>query len=158
MNNAEMVTGFRIGRDWYETPMGTFPDYQAAADTCTKSDLCPETCVTRKREMVTVKDLIAALCSYCGSLAEEYEFCVSPSIAYDATPTTVPERFLHLIAYAVEGGSEGYYVHVGAILRDFDAALTRPYLDFGFAKTWTAESAYALAKEAQRFLSATIWN
>jgi hypothetical protein len=55
-------------------------------------------------------------------------------------------------------GRESYYVHVGAILRDFDAAIRRPNLDFGFAKICTAESAYALAKEAQRFLSATIWN
>ena len=90
MNNAEMVTGFRIGRDWYETPMGTFPDYQAAADTCTKSDLCPETCVTRKREMVTVKDLIV-IRSYCGSLAEEHEFCVSAFHRLRRhAPTTVP--------------------------------------------------------------------
>jgi hypothetical protein len=108
--------------------------------------------------MVPVKELIAALRSFCGNLADEYDFCVSPSIAYDAPTTTVPEKFHHLIAYAIKGGSEGYYVHVGAILRDSDDLLTRPYLDFGFAKTWTAESAYALARQAQRFLTATVWN
>jgi hypothetical protein len=39
VNRAEMVTDFKIGHDWYETPMGTFPDYQTAADACTKNDL-----------------------------------------------------------------------------------------------------------------------
>jgi hypothetical protein len=38
-----------------KTPMRTFPDYQTAADACTKNDLSPKLCVTTRREMVPVK-------------------------------------------------------------------------------------------------------
>jgi hypothetical protein len=48
------------------------------------------------------------------------------------------------MAFAVESGSEGYYVHVGAILkaeRGSKPDFTASYMDFGFAKTYSAESA-----------------
>jgi hypothetical protein len=58
------------------------------------------------------------------------------------------------VTFAVEGGSEGYYVHVGAILkaeRESKPNFTASYTDFGFAKTYSAESVYELAKQARRF-------
>ena len=32
------------------------------------------------------------------------------------------------------------------------------YMDFGHAKTYSADQAYAIAREAQRFLTAAMWN
>ena len=73
----------------------------------------------------------------------------------DAAP--LPEDYRWLIAFAVEGGSEGYYVHVGAIMRD-ERQTARIYNDFGFCKTFDEEEAHAIAREAQRFLNAVLWN
>lgn len=82
--------------------------------------------------------------------AEEYHFCLSPSLN-DAQ--LLPKQYRWLVAFAVEG----YYVHVGAMMQQPHDQF-RQYMDFGFAKTYSAESAYAIAKEAQRFLSAAVWN
>ena len=70
----------------------------------------------------------------------------------------IPERFSTLLAYASEGGSEGYYVHVGAMLKSDSMGPERPYLDFGFCKLYLPELAYRIATECQRFLTATMWN
>ena len=85
--------------------------------------------------------------------AEDYGFSVTPGTYSEAT---IPAKYLWLIAFVVEGGSEGYYVHVGALIRkDREPP---EYCDFGFCKTYTAESGYKLATEAQRFLTAAEWN
>ena len=68
----------------------------------------------------------------------------------------IPADFRWLIAYMVEGGSEGYYVHVGAIVPQHTGPIH--YVEFGLAKTFNLENAQNLAREAQRFLSATQWN
>lgn len=114
-----------------------------------------------EKEGVELPLLLKAINKHCGQLAEEYAFILSPTFRFEgiANPC-LPARYRQLIAFATEGGSEGYYVHVGALLEQDDRSQkhTQQYVDFGFAKTYSAESAYALAREAQRFLSAARWN
>ena len=81
-----------------------------------------------------------------GIAPEEYGFLS----AYSGHAGPVP-NFRWLVAFAVEGGSEGYYVHIGAIKEGV-------YTNLGFCKTWTPGRAYAIATEAQRFLTAVCWN
>jgi hypothetical protein len=116
-----------------------------------------------KNEGVSIKSLLDAINKYCGKLAEEYDFSLSPTLKYDAPKgIKIPTKYGQLIAYATEGSNEGYYVHVGALIpadrNSTQPAFTIPYMDFGFAKTNSAESAYELAKQAQRFLTAARWN
>ena len=163
MNTADMVTDFVIRKDWYETPMGTFETRAMADAACKRCDLLPELCVTRKVEMATVQSLLKAVNAYCGKLAEEYDFSLDFDLiaetGYKAKPgvepSRIPEKFRWLIAFAVEGGSEGYYVHVGALI---DVHSGGNYQEFGLAKTNTSESAYELAKQVSRFLTAAQWN
>jgi hypothetical protein len=113
-----------------------------------------------------ISDLITALKKYSESIGlrpDEYGPTLSPAIQYDEPNAVVPERYWQLIAYAVEGGSEGYYVHVGCIVRgtspDPKSADYLPrYIDFGFSKTYDHDNAFALAREYQRFLDAGAWN
>jgi hypothetical protein len=96
-----------------------------------------------------VKELITALTAHLKTMdlePDEYGFNVS---FLDDGSTIGTYRWL--IAFAVEGTSEGYYVHVGSLYKG-------EYLDFGLAKTYSPENAYALAREAQRFLTAAQWN
>jgi hypothetical protein len=86
-------------------------------------------------QMVTVRELLKALNAFCGKLAEEYDF--STVLCREAH---VPEKYWRLVAFAVEGNNEGYYVHVGAILSTERSLPT--YLEFGLAKTYSSESAY----------------
>jgi hypothetical protein len=109
-----------------------------------------------KNKMVSIAALMKALNEFCGKMAEEYNFCDNSRWAIGISPL-VPEKYSNLIAYAVEGKNEGYYVHVGAIVPQSGNGPWH-YIDFGFAKTWSPESAYALAKEASRFLAAAQWN
>jgi hypothetical protein len=115
-----------------------------------------------EKEGKPIAELIDALNKHTKGMAEEYDFSLNPSLRWDAPETRIPARYWQLISYAVEGGSEGYYVHVGCLLRSearrADKKPISDYLDFGFAKTYSPESAYALAKEAQRFLTALRWN
>jgi len=103
----------------------------------------------------TVSDLLQELN---GHLAinclqpEEYDFSCCGS---DPLPT----KFSHLIAFVVEGTNEGFYIHVGCISRQDKFGLKPPiWTDFGYAKTYSPESAYRIATECQRFLTATLWN
>jgi hypothetical protein len=115
-----------------------------------------------KIEGKTTSEVITALREHLKAQrieAGEYDFC---DCGQWTTAVKVPETFRWLIAYAVEGESEGWYVHVGVLVHDSEK--TTPgslshytYQDWGFAKTWTPESAYAIAREAQRFLSAARW-
>lgn len=159
MTSTEMVTDFKIRTDWYETPMGTFPTRQMANEACEKVDYRPELCVTHKIEMSKVQDLIDAVNGFCGHLAEEYSYSISFDLRGKLTPrgyentARIPEDFWRLIAFAVEGSNEGYYVHFGAILKD-----SNQYQEFGLAKTYSADSAYEMAKQTSRFLAAALWN
>ena len=70
------------------------------------------------------------------------------------------------IAFAVEGDSEGYYIHVGVMTRNVAETPEsikrgihfREYIDLGHAKCYSADQAYQIAREAQRFLTAACWN
>jgi hypothetical protein len=119
-----------------------------------------------EKEGKLISELIQAINEHlkgAGIEAEEYDFSVNPTIRWDSPEARIPARYNHLIAYAIEGGSEGYYVHVGCLQHDKEAYAKEKmpkstYTDWGFAKTYSPDSAYALAKEAQRFLTATRWN
>jgi len=128
-------------------------------------------------KLTTVKGLLLALNAHLKAkveagheelLIEEYGFSVNPAInsrLKEANPKI--EKFRWLVAFAVEGGSEGYYVHVGRLIEDREDIYAtdrqgeweyRRYYDFGFCKTWSCTNAYAIAREAQRFLTAALWN
>ena len=116
----------------------------------------------------TIRELLRAITAHCkkqGVEAEEYEFGVAPhhwsgQIMDRGASVKLPDmiRYRWLIAFAVEGANEGYYCHVGGITRCDSHLDVQKFEDFGFAKTNSAENAYALAKEAQRFLTAALWN
>lgn len=159
MTGTEMVTTFKIRQDWWITPFGQFEYKGEAVARCASCDM-GEAVITHAVEMARVTDLIDALniaITNANAPAEEYDFCDAPWWTYDQPDMKVPEKYAHLIAYAIEGGSEGYYVHAGAILKAVGNGQPT-YIDFGFAKTYSADSAYALAREAQRFLTAAQWN
>jgi hypothetical protein len=125
-----------------------------------------------KLEGAPVTKLLAALTKYCkkaGVEPDEYGF--TPTIRQETQTLPSATEMRWLIAFAVEGANEGYYVHVGyitSIHQDARFNGTCPtcgqhfcgyeYIDFGFAKTFSTESAYTLAREAQRFLTAAAWN
>ncbi len=126
----------------------------------------------------TVQSLLKAINAFCGKLAEEYDFSTGPTLAKG----DIPAKYWRLIAFAVEGSNEGYYVHVGALVKTeytvhhgTTLACSSPnpngscpghpqiaehlaYIEFGVAKTYSSESAYAMAKEVSRFLAAASWN
>jgi hypothetical protein len=149
MNSTDMVTDFVVRKDLYETHAETFTCSEKARQACIKLNLDPFTAIRHTVIMSTVQSLLKAINAYCGKLAEEYDF----SLNFDLKPDSlIPEKFRDLIAYAVEGSNEGYYVHVGAIM---DGG---KYQQFGIAKTYSSESAYELAKQTSRFLAAAVWN
>jgi len=156
MTSADMITDFVIRRDSYKTPMGSFADYERARQACPGQNIDQYHVV----EMSTVQSLLKAVNACCGNLAEEYDFSLDFDLVAETglkaqagvEPSRIPRDFQHLIAFAVEGGSEGYYVHIGALLPG------GRYQQFGIAKTNTSESAYELAKQASRFLAAACWN
>ena len=165
MTTIESVTDFVLRKDFWECSLGVYGYHGEAAKCCADNGLDPAT-IKHSIVMSTVESLIKALNSHMKAAnleADEYNFCVTPSVHYDAPGALLPEKWAHLIAFAIEGGSEGYYCHVGAILKDnsgcFGGAVNLPtYMDFGFCKTYSADSAYAIAREAQRFLTAAAWN
>ena len=132
MNSAEMVTDFVIHEH--------------------RPDPNPE----RKGYLIFVQrakivDLIRALNKYCGKLAEEYPFSQSPMLLNNPMERIPEHRWL--VAFVVEGDSEGYYIHITAMLKGGGQ-----HQEIALAKTYSAESAYKLATEAQRFLTAAAWN
>ncbi len=97
---------------------------------------------------------------------EEYGFDMNPSFHRDSNPV-IPKQYRWLIAFCAEGNSEGYYVHIGTLVEEKNDIYGahrageweyRRYYDFGFCKTWSSTNAYAIAREAQRFLTAALWN
>lgn len=160
MTSADMITDFVIRKDSYKTPVGTFTCSEKARLACLKNDLEPRAVTKHSVEMSTVHSLLMAINAQFGKLAEEYDFSLDFDLVAEtglkaktgAKVSRIPQDFQHLIAFAVEGGSEGYYVHIGALLPG------GRYQQFGIAKTNTSESAYELAKQASRFLAAACWN
>jgi len=71
----------------------------------------------------------------------------------------LPKRYRWLLSFAVEGGSEGYYCHVGMIIPapEFSTDPTT-YVDICFCKTWDQESANTIAAAVQRFCVNAEWN
>jgi hypothetical protein len=169
MTNAEMVTTFKIRTDVFETPVGCFDYHADAAKACERVDMLPDLCISHRVEMAKVRDLLKALNEHVApdhrgfatpikDQAEEYSFTPLQCPTADLSALVwIPEKYWHLVAFAVEGNSEGYYVHVGAILRGEYNKATE-YIEFGLAKTYSPESAYQIAKEASRFLVAAQWN
>ena len=78
--------------------------------------------------------------------------------ALDKT-TKLPERYRWLLSFFVEGGSEGYYCHVGFIVQpeSFSQDPTT-YVDVCFCKTWDQESAAVISAAVQRFCVNAEWN
>ena len=73
-------------------------------------------------------------------------------------PIDVPRDYRWLVAFAVRGSSEGYYVHVGAITHIGDSVThDRMYVDFGFCKTYAPDNARLIASRAQEFLDVLAW-
>ena len=100
-------------------------------------------------EPCIVADLIQALNRYLKRIhlqPGEYGFDPSPRLR-------IPKKFRWLVAFTVEGNAEGYYIHVAAI-----DGKTPTITDLGMAKTMAPDNAYALARGAQRFLTASMWN
>lgn len=117
----------------------------------TQTEMVTACALSRAGQPIRIYDLIDELNAYLKSIGlepEEYEFNVSPG--RDGT-TSMPEKYRWLVAFAVKGNSEGYYIHVGTIQGP-------TYIELGLAKTYTPGNAYAIAREAQRFLTAAQWN
>jgi hypothetical protein len=156
MQTSDIITNFILRKDSYVTPAGTFTDCEEAHKACPGQNLEQYHIV----EMSTVHSLLKAINAQFGTLAEEYDFSLDFDLVGESglkakpgvSPSLIPQDFHELIAYAVEGGSEGYYVHIGALLPDSH------YMQFGIAKTWNPDSAYELAKQTARFLAAARWN
>ncbi len=145
MTSGEIVTTFAVNT--FE-PVPDKPGYQ------------------RLKEKARVIDLIRAVNDHLKRIdvqPDEYDFSVWPWLKDEEQ--RLPADYRWLIAFAAEGGSEGYYVHLGAMMRDAAKNPTwkltendRIFRDYGCAKCNSAENDYAIAREVQRFLSAAEWN
>ena len=107
---------------------------------------------------ITVDALVHALDAHLRALGlepDDHGYRVSPLIANSDSQADprLPEGNWCLVAFATKGYSGGYYIHVSAIDR-----ATQRYTDIGFAKTYSADKAYAIARETQRFVTAAEWN
>jgi hypothetical protein len=164
MNSMDMVTKFQVRKDHWITPVGTFEYHGHAKTACEAADLIPESNIRHEIEMAKVADVVAEINAYVKQFnVESLDYLtLSSAIKYEAPDTLVPVKRVHMVAYAVEGSNEGYYVHFGTFIRNEDrkpkAKLTSEYMDFGFAKVYSREDASLLATEIQRWLTATDWN
>lgn len=138
-----------------------------------------------KLEGTSIRQLLQAVnahLSLCGIEPEDRGFGVNHELEDYRNPNTakIPNArdYRWLIAFAIEGSNEGYYIHIGAMMhfptRGFGSfeipdtpvgkihitprPATMTYMDFGHAKCYSAEQAYQIATEAQRFLTAAAWN
>lgn len=183
MTTLEQVTTFKLRTDTYSTSVGDFEYHSHAVNFLMETGYLPKADqaeemvkygeISRSEKaaelikhtvtMATATELIQALRAYmkqCGLKdVGEYDFTVAPSIKYGDHPDLIPQKYYHLIAYAIEGSNEGYYVHVGVIGRgDESRKGLATYMDFGFAKLYDVDLAFKMAREAQRFLTAAAWN
>jgi hypothetical protein len=108
------------------------------------------------RKMVKVADLITALNGHCKPVLDGESFCCPSLWNNDTKDNLLPKKFRWLVAYAVKGESEGWYVHVGVIQPQKTGRVR--YEDFGHAKVWSEETSFAVAKAAQQFLTSAMWN
>jgi hypothetical protein len=107
---------------------------------------------------ITCTALLYGIEKHCKTLLEGEHFYDCSAWSADKN-RRLPARWRCLIAFAVDGDSEGYYVHIGVMVSYSDGEFgPGQYLDCGFVKMWTAKAAQLLATEAQRFLSAARWN
>ena len=105
---------------------------------------------------VLIVQLLRALNAYLHSKdlqAEEYDFRAWTRPRSAKGEQRLPQDYKWLVVFTVEGGSEGYYIHLVAI-----ETIENRFTDLGVAKTYSATSAYDIAREAQRFLTAAAWN
>ena len=112
-----------------------------------------------KLDGASIRQLFRAINAHldkCGIEPEDRGFGVC---GFENDPP-IPERrsYRWLVAWAVEGESEGFYIHCGAIRQAQHYGEKNEYIDFGHAKCYSADQAYAIAREAQRFLTAALWN
>lgn len=108
-------------------------------------------------EPITVASLMEALNTHIRARKlqpDEYDFQRLPSGGRHGQDNNhLPQKYRWLIAFFVKGDSEGYYIHVAAV----DSA-TQKITDLGVAKTYSADNAGKITLEAQRFLTAALWN
>ena len=183
MTTIEQVTNFVLRRDWWTTSTGKFA-YLSEAMTATNTptehikrtpsyhcDICRAAGVNFMKEdcrgtlhcehsveMATVADLCKALTAHLKSLGlepEEYGFNAPVAIRHGEQDAKIPAKHRWLIAFVVEGNSEGFYIHLAAVV---ESSPKRELVDLGLAKTYSPQNAYAIAREAQRFLTAAAWN
>ena len=105
---------------------------------------------------ITLSQLIKGAEKHLLPMLEGERFCDRSEWFDEGGP--LPARWRSLIAFAVDGDNEGYYVHVGVMVCFGTGKQHGEYIDAGFVKLWTAEHAQRIATEAQRFLSAARWN
>ena len=103
----------------------------------------------------TVGALMSALNAYLSSVGlqpDDYRF--GDRMRRDELAQRIPEKSRWLIAFAIDNDCEpGYYIEVAAV-----HAADQSYIGLGCARTDRADDAYAIAREAQRFLNAARWN
>ena len=107
---------------------------------------------------VTLSAIIRAVEEYLKPQLDGERFCDRSEWDAESKGRRLPKRWRSLIAFALDGDSEGYYVHIGVMVDFGDRLEPGKYIDMGFVKLWDALTARAVATEAQRFLSATRWN
>ena len=164
MTSSQMVTDFKPRTTVFETPVGTFNYYAEADQAVHRADLGKD-CIVKKISTPTCRELCRAVTAYCKSKGlepDEYGFNPTSQALFGEPGGRLPEKWWHLIAFVVEGGSEGFYIHIGAMIQQHVSAYNPDgaarWIDLGLAKTYSPDNAYALATEAQRFLMAAEWN
>ena len=164
MTTSQMVTDFKPREIVFETPVGTFEYYGQAEEAILKADL-DKSCIVKHVTTPTCRELCRAVTAYCKSKGlepDEYGFNPHQPALFGESELRLPEKWWHLIAFVVEGGSEGFYIHIGAMIQQHVSADNPDgaarWIDLGLAKTYSPDNAYALATEAQRFLMAAEWN
>ena len=114
-----------------------------------------------KLKDATHESMAAAINDYLKSIGiepQEYGYSACKRKPQDEK-TPIPERYRWLLSFFVEGGSEGYYCHVGFIVQPDGYSLDpTTYHDVCFCKTWDQESAGNIARAVQRFLVNAEWN
>ncbi len=107
---------------------------------------------------VALSAIVKAVEQHCKTQLQGEAFCDRSSWDVETKDRRLPKRWRGLIAFAVDGDSEGYYVHIGVMVTFGDGLRPGEYIDMGFVKLWDAKAAQIVATEAQRFLSASRWN
>lgn len=160
MTSQDMVTKFVLRRDLWETPFGTF-DYRSEAKArCEANDMDFALVSKHRVETPKIADVVKEIKAYLAPFAfESMDYITASStVQYEQPNETLPTKYRWLIAFAVEGGSEGHYVHFGAMIQAESGFGLPTYQDFGFAKFFYPDEARKAATEIQRWLEAASWN